>query len=69
MLFSQRKGRSHRYELMFNGDQPFTTKLEQATVMFLEPSEVKDEKSCCVSPVFMAKVAKAYKDLDETYSA
>ena len=54
---------------MFNADgSPYMSKLEEACVMFIEPSEAKDAKTCRISLVTMAKIMKAYSDLDETYS-
>ena len=65
MDFIQRVGKSLRFNLMYSGNAPYTTKLEIACVMFIEPCESKDDKSCRLTHVSMAKLMKAYEEMDE----
>ena len=53
---------------MFDGGTPYSARLEIACVMFIEPCETKDMRSCLVSHISLAKIMKAYRDMDEVFS-
>ena len=53
--------------MMSNDKTPYTSRIEEACVMFVEPSETKDDTSCRLSLVTSAKIRKAYEELDEIY--
>ena len=49
---------------MFADGRPYTSKLEEATIMFREPMEVSTATTARMNPRTLTAVMKAYENLD-----
>ena len=63
----QRAGKSTRYHLMYAEDAPFESRLEEATVLFYEPTESKTVNSCRLPAATLSKLMKAYEEIDSSF--